>query len=42
MELNTQKMEDFQGRYRYFIAFAGMAFFLIFVSLWYLKVNKVF
>jgi len=40
MELNTQRMEDFQGRYRYFIAFAGMAFFLIFASLWYLQVIK--
>ncbi len=40
MELNTQRMEDFQGRYKYFIAFAGMAFFLIFVSLWYLQVIR--
>ncbi|MFB3885460.1 MAG: penicillin-binding protein 2 [Thermodesulfobacteriota bacterium] len=40
MELNTQRMEDFQGRYRYFIAFAGVAFFLIFISLWYLQVIK--
>src|SRR4030043_1693055 len=40
MELNTQRMEDFQGRNKYFIAFVGMAFFLIFISLWYLQVIK--
>ena len=40
MELNTQRMEDFQGRYKYFVAFAGLAFFLILISLWYLQVIK--
>ncbi len=40
MELNSQRMEDFQGRYKYFIAFAGLAFFLIFISLWYLQVIR--
>ncbi len=40
MELNTQRMEDFQGRYKYFIAFVAVAFFLIFISLWYLQVIK--
>src|SRR4030042_6075229 len=40
MELNTQRMEDFQGRYKYFIGFVGVAFFLIFISLWYLQVIK--
>jgi len=40
MELNTQRMEDFQGRYKYFIAFVGVAFFLIFISLWYLQVIR--
>ncbi len=40
MELNTQRMEDFQGRYKYFIAFVAIAFFLIFLHLWYLQVIK--
>ncbi len=40
MELNTQRMEDFQGRHKYFIAFVGVAFFLIFIHLWYLQVIK--
>ncbi|HVP78865.1 MAG TPA: penicillin-binding protein 2 [Thermodesulfobacteriota bacterium] len=40
MELNTQKMEDFKGRYKYFVAFVGLAFFLIFVRLWSLHVIK--
>jgi penicillin-binding protein 2 len=40
MELNTQRMEDFQGRHKYFIVFLGVAFFLIFVHLWYLQVIK--
>jgi len=40
MELNTQKMEDFKGRYPYFKAFVGMAFLLIFICLWYLQVFK--
>jgi len=40
MELNSQRMEDFKGRYRYFVVFAGMAFFLILIYLWYLQVIK--
>lgn len=40
MELNTQRMEDFQGRYRYFVIFIGVAFFLLFIRLWYLQVIK--
>ena len=40
MELNTQKMEDFQGRYRYLVVFVGLAFLLIFVRLWSLQVIK--
>ena len=40
MELNTQKMEDFKGRHKYFLAFLGIAFLLIFVRLWSLQVIK--
>ena len=40
MELNTQKMEDFKGRHKYFIAFVGVAFLLIFIRLWHLQVIK--
>ncbi|MEW6377549.1 MAG: penicillin-binding protein 2 [Thermodesulfobacteriota bacterium] len=40
MELNTQRMEDFKERYKYFVAFAGIAFFLLFIYLWYLQVIK--
>ncbi len=40
MELNTQKMEDFKGRYKYFVVFVGLAFFLIFIRLWSLHVIK--
>jgi penicillin-binding protein 2 len=40
MELNTQKMEEFKGRHKYFIAFAGAAFLLIVICLWYLQVMK--
>jgi penicillin-binding protein 2 len=40
MELNTQRMEDFKGRHKYFVAFAGVAFFIIFVRLWYLQIIK--
>lgn len=40
MELNTQKMEDFKGRHKYFLAFLAMAFLLIFVRLWSLQVIK--
>jgi penicillin-binding protein 2 len=38
MELNTQKMEDFKGRYKYLVVFVGFAFFLIFIRLWSLHV----
>ncbi len=40
MELNSHRMEDFRGRYRYIKAFAGLAFFLLFIDLWYLQVFK--
>ncbi|MGQ9647791.1 MAG: penicillin-binding protein 2 [Thermodesulfobacteriota bacterium] len=40
MELNTQRMEDFRGRYRHFVAFGAIAFSVIVVSLWYLQVIK--
>ena len=40
MELNTQKMEDFQGRYKYLVVFVGLAFLLIFIRLWSLQVIK--
>jgi penicillin-binding protein 2 len=40
MELNTQRMEDFKDRYRYFFAFAVLAFFVIIIYLWYLQVIK--
>jgi penicillin-binding protein 2 len=38
MELNTQKMEDFKGRYKYLVTFVGLAFLLIFIRLWSLQV----
>ena len=40
MELNTQRMEDLKGRYKYFVAFVGLAFLLIIIWLWYLQVIK--
>jgi len=40
MELNTQKMEDFRGRYKYLVIFVGLAFLLIFIRLWSLQVIK--
>ena len=40
MELNTQKMEEFKGRYLYFVAFLVIAFLLISVRLWHLQVIK--
>ncbi|OGP76977.1 MAG: penicillin-binding protein 2 [Deltaproteobacteria bacterium RBG_16_49_23] len=40
MELNTQRMEDFKERYRYLKLFAGAAFLLLFVYLWYLQVIR--
>jgi penicillin-binding protein 2 len=40
MELNTQRMEDFKGIYKYLVAFVGLAFFLIFIRLWSLQVIK--
>lgn len=40
MELNTQRMEDFRDRYRYFVAFGGIAFLVVLISLWYLQVIR--
>ena len=40
MELNTQRMEDFKGIYKYLVVFVGLAFFLIFIRLWSLQVIK--
>ena len=40
MELNTQRMEDFKDRYKYFFAFEAVAFFVIVIFLWYLQVIK--
>ena len=40
MELNTQRMEDFKGIYKYLLVFVGVAFFLIFIRLWSLQVIK--
>jgi penicillin-binding protein 2 len=40
VELNTQRMEDFEGIYRYLMVFVGLAFFLIFIRLWSLQVFK--
>ncbi|MDI7260669.1 MAG: penicillin-binding protein 2 [Thermodesulfobacteriota bacterium] len=40
MELNTQRMEDFKERYKYFKAFIVVAFLLIIVYLWYLQVIR--
>src|SRR4030043_1623714 len=40
MELNTQRMEDFKGIYKFLVVFIGFAFFLIFIRLWSLQVIK--
>ncbi len=40
VELNTQRMEDFEGIYRYLMVFVGLAFFLISIRLWSLQVFK--
>src|SRR4030043_1607777 len=40
MELNTQRMEEFAGRHKFFKVFIGIAFFLILISLWYLQVIR--
>jgi penicillin-binding protein 2 len=40
MELNTQRMEDFKGIYKYLVAFIALAFFMIFIRLWSLQVIK--
>ena len=40
MELNTQRMEDFKGIYKYLVVFVGLTFFLIFIRLWSLQVIK--
>jgi penicillin-binding protein 2 len=38
MELNTQRMEDFKGRYKYLVLFLGIAFMFILFRLWQLQV----
>ncbi len=40
IELNTQRMEDFQKRSRYLKFFVAGAFLLLFVYLWYLQVVR--
>ena len=40
MELNTQRMEDFKGIYRYLVVFIGLAFLFLFIRLWSLQVIK--
>jgi penicillin-binding protein 2 len=40
MELNTQKMEDFKGRHKYFLGFLAIAFVILFVRLWSLQVIR--
>ncbi len=40
MELNTQRMEDFKGIYKYLVVFVGLAFLFIFIRLWSLQVIK--
>lgn len=40
MELNTQRMEDFKGRFKFFVAALLLAFFVLFIRLWYLQVIK--
>jgi penicillin-binding protein 2 len=40
VELNSQKMEDFKGRYKYFLIVLGAAFLLIAARLWHLQVIK--
>jgi penicillin-binding protein 2 len=40
MELNTQKMEDFKGRYKFFLAVLVLAFVVLFIRLWQLEVVR--
>jgi len=40
MELNTQRMEEFKGRYKCSVVFVGSAFLLIIIGLWYFQVIK--
>jgi penicillin-binding protein 2 len=40
MDLNAQRMEEFNERYKYFVAFVGIAFLLIFIWLWYVQLIK--
>jgi len=40
MELNTQRMEEFKERYRYFVAFVAVAFLLLLIWLWSLQILK--
>jgi hypothetical protein len=37
VELNSQKMEDLKGRYKYYLIVLGAAFFLLSAHLWYLQ-----
>jgi penicillin-binding protein 2 len=39
-DLNTQKLDDLRGRHKYFAAFMVLAFFLLFLRLWYIQVIK--
>ncbi|MGQ9637513.1 MAG: penicillin-binding protein 2 [Thermodesulfobacteriota bacterium] len=40
MELNVQRLEEFQKRYRYLKIFVGIVFFILFLHLWYFQVFK--
>lgn len=40
IELNSQRLEDFKERYPYLKISVGVAFFLLFLHLWYLQVFK--
>jgi penicillin-binding protein 2 len=37
VDLDSQKMEDFKGRYKYCLIILGVAFFLLIAQLWYLQ-----
>src|SRR5512139_931960 len=40
VELNAQKMEDFQGRYKFFLAVLILAFIVLVIRLWQLEVIR--
>ena len=40
VELNAQKMEDFQGRYKFFLAILVLAFIVLVIRLWQLEVIR--